>query len=93
MKKWYHSTKEKLPKSFIVKKDTNPDTLITMSDDYGIDDWQGGLFVSEKQNYSTVYGSHTYEITSKGAPIMINWGIYVFPVGTRVNAKLIRGEI
>jgi hypothetical protein len=64
-------------------------TKRAMEDDYGIEDFPGGLFVSDVPEGSKAYGKYTYIIEPKQTPPMLDWGKFVIPNGEPVNAKLL----
>jgi hypothetical protein len=89
--KFFHSTNKLLPKSFIVSgKFVSSGTVDSMNYDYGEEDFAGALFVSPEKDYSNYYGKYVYEITSKKKPLMVTWNIFIYPIGTRVNAVRVK---
>jgi hypothetical protein len=83
-KVYYHNTNTELPNSFVVDGKISSRTAETLVRDYGIEDFDGGLFVSDSPNM--VYGKNTYKIVSDKEPMMLDNGKYIFPKGSVIKS-------
>lgn len=84
---YYHGSSDELPERFIVSKGLSEGTFLYLKEEYGLKDIKGGLFVTNDKRWAELFGEKVYEVISETEPLMLDNGIYIFPIGTKVETK------